>query len=175
MSNTFAINLSEIRRRARENLREGAFTDAYGHDREEVIRVLNTVLATEIVCTMRYRNNALVAQGIHAETAAAEFLEHAAEEESHANAVAKRIVQLGGVPDMNPATLAERSHADYFTSTNVQDLIRENLVAERIAIETYSALARWLGDKDPSTRRLIEELLSKEEEHAEDLATLLSR
>ncbi|MFM2417775.1 MAG: hypothetical protein RL385_2498 [Pseudomonadota bacterium] len=174
MSKAFTLNLTEIRKRAREKIREGARTAAYGHDRDEVIRILNTVLATEIVCTMRYRNNALVAQGIHAETAAAEFLEHAAEEESHANSVAKRIIQLGGVPDMNPATLTERSHADYFTSTNVQELIRENLIAERIAIETYSELVRWLGEKDPTTRRLIEELLAKEEEHAEDLATLIS-
>jgi len=175
VEDTFHLDLKTIRERAREHMREGAYTPSYGHDRQAVLKVLNEVLATEIVCTLRYRNNALVAEGIQAESIAAEFKQHAAEEQQHADMVAERIVQLGGEPDMNPATLMQRSHADYTTSRDLEVLLRENLVAERVAIASYLEIARWLGEKDPTTRRIIEELLAKEEEHADDLASLLPK
>lgn len=173
MKQAFRIDLENIKRNAREHMAEGAVTEAYGADREAVIQVLNEVLATEIVCNLRYRNNALVAEGIHAEGIAQEFMLHAAEELDHANRVAVRIVQLGGEPNMDPATLATRSHAEYTTSRNLRNLIRENLVAERVAVTTYAEIVRWLGDGDVTTRRLIEDLLAKEEEHADDLSSLL--
>jgi bacterioferritin len=169
----FRLDLENIKRRAREHMSQGAVTESYGADREAVIKVLNEVLATEIVCTLRYRNNALVAQGINAEAIAAEFVEHAAEEQVHADRVAARIMQLGGEPNMDPSTLTARSHAEYKTSRNLQELLRENLIAERVAITTYAEIARWLGDGDHTTRRLIEWILEQEEEHADDLASLL--
>jgi bacterioferritin len=175
VSNPFQLDLEAIRNRAREHMLQGAVMPSYGHDRQEVLKVLNEVLATEIVCTLRYRNNALVAGGIQADAVAEEFATHAAEEQGHADLVARRIVQLGGEPDMNPATLMTRSHADYKTSSQLQELIRENLIAERVAVATYSEIVRWLGDGDPTTRRIMEELLAKEEEHADDLAGLLAR
>jgi bacterioferritin len=173
MKEPFRLDLENIKKRAREHMSEGAVTESYGADREAVIKVLNEVLATEIVCNLRYRNNALVAQGIHAEAIVAEFLEHAAEEQDHADKVAARIVQLGGEPNMDPATLATRSHADYTTSRDLRELLRENLIAERVAIVTYNEIVRWLGDGDHTTRRLIEWILEQEEEHADDLASLL--
>lgn len=173
MKEPFRLDLENIKRRAREHMLQGAVTESYGADREAVIKVLNEVLATELVCNLRYRNNALVAQGIHAEAAAAEFQEHAAEEQDHADKIAARIMQLGGEPDMNPATLMSRSHADYKTSRNLRDLLVENLIAERVAISTYTEIVRWLGDDDSTTRRLIEWVLEQEEEHADDLASLL--
>jgi bacterioferritin len=173
MKEPFRLDLENIKKRAREHMSEGAVTETYGADREQVIKVLNEVLATEIVCNLRYRNNALVAQGIHAESIVAEFQEHAVQEQDHADKVATRIVQLGGQPDMNPATLLARSHADYTTSQDLRELLRENLIAERVAISTYQEIARWLGDGDPTTRRLIEWVLEQEEEHADDLASLL--
>jgi bacterioferritin len=173
MSQTFRIDLEKIKERARAHMTEGAVTESYGADRQAVLKVLNEVLATEIVCTLRYRNNYLVAQGIHAESVAAEFREHAAEEQDHADRVAARIVQLGGEPDMDPAHIATRSHADYKTSNSLVEMLKENLVAERVAISTYSEIVRWLGDGDVTTRRLMEDLLAKEEEHADDLASLL--
>ena len=169
----FRLDLENIKRRAREHMSQGAVTESYGADREAVIKVLNEVLATEIVCTLRYRNNALVAQGINAEAIAAEFVEHAAEEQVHADRVAARIMQLGGEPNMDPSSLTARSHAEYKTSRNLQELVRENLIAERVAITTYAEIARWLGDGDHTTRRLIEWILEQEEEHADDLASLL--
>jgi bacterioferritin len=174
MKQTFRLDLENIKRRAREHMESGAVTESYGADREAVLKVLNEVLATEIVCTLRYRNNYLVAQGIHAESIAAEFKEHAADEQEHADRVASRIVQLGGQPDMNPSTLMTRSHADYTTSESLVDMLKENLVAERVAIATYSEVVRWLGDRDVTTRRLMEDLLAREEEHADDLASLLA-
>ena len=173
MQEPFKMDLENIKRRAREHMSEGAVTETYGADREQVIKVLNEVLATELVCNLRYRNNALVAQGIHAEAVVAEFQEHAMQEQDHADKVAARIVQLGGEPDMNPATLMARSHADYKTSRDLRVLLQENLIAERVAISTYLEIARWLGDRDPTTRRLIEFVLEQEEEHADDLASLL--
>jgi bacterioferritin len=174
MKEPFRLDLENIKRRAREHMSEGAVTEAYTADRQAVIKVLNEALATEIVCNLRYRNNQLVAQGIHADAVAAEFMEHAAEEQVHADKIAARIVQLGGEPDMNPATLLSRSHADYTTSSNLRELLRENLIAERVAIETYAEIVRWLGEDDPTTRRLIEWVLEQEEEHADDLASLLA-
>ncbi len=173
MKQPFRLDLENIKRQAREHMTQGAVTDTYGADRTAVLKVLNEVLATEIVCNLRYRNNALVAQGIHAESIASEFKLHAAEEQDHADRVAQRIAQLGGEPDMDPKTLATRSHAEYTTSTSLRELLRENLIAERVAVSTYGEIIRWLGDGDITTRRLMEDLLAKEEEHADDLASLL--
>lgn len=171
--NEFKADIEEIRRRAREKMENGAVTEFYQADREKVIQVLNEVLATETVCVLRYKNHYYMAQGIHAQSVAAEFLEHAREEESHADMVAKRITELGGVPNFDPEGLKTRSHAEYKVCDSLDDMIREDLIAERIAISTYSEIIRWLGNDDPTTRRMIEEILAKEEEHADDLANLL--
>ncbi|MGE0400337.1 MAG: bacterioferritin [Kofleriaceae bacterium] len=173
--NTFKADIEEIRRRAMEKMDEGAVTASYQADRQRVIEVLNEVLATETVCTLRYRNHYFMAQGIHAQSVENEFLEHAKEEQDHADKVAKRITELGGTPNLNPEGLATRSHAQYGTAVQLQDMIKEDLIAERIAIATYSEIVRWLGNDDPTTRRLMEELLAKEEEHADDMAKLMSR
>jgi bacterioferritin len=170
----FQTDLEEIRRRARSHMDEGAVTGAYLADRARVLEVLNEVLATEIVCTLRYKNHYYMASGIHSESVAQEFLEHATEEEAHANMVARRIVQLGGKPNFRPEGLHLRSHAEYTEGETLVDMIREDLVAERVAIETYAEIVRWLGDDDPTTRRMIEEILAKEEEHADELANLLN-
>jgi bacterioferritin len=171
--NSFKADIEEIRRRAREKMDEGPVTAQYQADRQQVIDVLNEVLATEIVCTLRYKSHYFMAQGIHSQSVANEFLEHAREEEAHADAVAKRITELNGRPNFDPAGLDARSHAEYKEVDRLEDMIREDLVAERIAISTYSEIVRWLGNDDPTTRRLIEEILAKEEEHADDLAKLL--
>ncbi len=175
MKDPFRINLEDIRRRASQRAMDGAVTAAYGADPRHVIAALNDALATEIVCGLRYRNNHHVAKGIHADAVAAEFLEHAIQEEEHANQIAGRIVQLGGVPQMDPVEVARASHTPYVTSDNLRELLAENLIAERIAIEIYSQMIRWLGDADPTTRRMIEDILAVEEEHADDLANLLDR
>jgi bacterioferritin len=167
------LDLQQIRANAREQMGAGAVTAAYNADRERVISVLNDALATEIVCVLRYKNHHFMAAGIHAQSIAQEFLEHAAEEQAHADSIAARINQLGGVPNFNPEGLVKRSHSEYHEGTTIESMIRENLIAERIAIESYSAIARWLGDDDPTTRRLIEDILKMEEEHADDLANLL--
>jgi bacterioferritin len=171
--NPLATDLEAIRTRARANILDGAVTGAYRADRDRVLAVLNEVLATEIVCTLRYKNHYHMAAGILANPVADEFLEHAKEEELHADMVAKRITELGGRPNYNPEGLATRSHAEYREGEDLQEMIKEDLIAERIAIETYSEIVRWLGDGDPTTRRLIEGLLATEEEHADDLAKLL--
>ncbi|MDB4955172.1 MAG: bacterioferritin [Myxococcales bacterium] len=171
--NTFKADIQEIRRRAREHMDEGPVTESYLADRKKVLEVLNEVLATELVCTLRYRNHYYMAQGIHSESVAAEFLEHAREEERHADMVAKRITELNGKPNFDPEGLETRSHAEYQTGDSLDEMIREDLVAERIAVATYSEIVRWLADEDPTTRRMIEEILAKEEEHADDLAKLL--
>lgn len=165
----------KIRDNARADVRQGAVTADYAAHRDEVLRMLDGVLATELVCMLRYRRCHFVAQGLAAKAAADEFLEHAREEQEHADRVAARIVQLGGSPDLRPETLAERSHADYFDGEKVEDMITENLIAERIAIESYRGHIRALGDRDPTTRRLLESILETEEEHAEDLVSLLPR
>jgi bacterioferritin len=171
--NTFKADIDEIRRRAREHMDRGPVTEAYQADLEKVLSVLNEVLATEIVCTLRYKFHYYMAQGIHSQAVANEFLEHANEEQMHADMVAKRITELNGRPNFNPEGLATRSHAQYAEGARLEDMIREDLVAERIAVGTYSEIIRWLGNDDPTTRRLIEEILAKEEEHADDLAKLL--
>jgi len=172
---SFKADIEEIRRRAREKMDDGAVTSSYQADREKVIEVLNEVLATETVCTLRYRNHYFMAKGVHAPGVEDEFLEHANEEQQHADRVAKRIAELGGTPNLNPSGLADRSHAQYGEGETLIDMIREDLIAERIAIGTYSEIVRWLGNDDPTTRRMMEELLAKEEEHADDMAKLLGR
>lgn len=171
----FATDVGKIRDRARAHMRDGAVTAAYRGDREQVVKVLNEVLATELVCVLRYKRHYFMAEGLTADSVKAEFLEHAHEEQAHADSIAARITQLNGAPDFNPASLVERSHAEYAEGTTLASMIEEDLVAERIAIETYSEIARWLGDNDPTTRRLIEQILEKEEEHAEDMQTLMAR
>jgi bacterioferritin len=172
--NAFKTDLEAIRRRARERMQDGAVTGAYLADRQQVINVLQEVLATEIVCVLRYKNHYFMASGIHAKSVAEEFLEHAGEEQGHADQVAKRITELGGNPNMSPTGLATRSHAEYREVTSLEEMIKEDLVAERVAIETYAEIVRWLGNDDPTTRRMMESLLAVEEEHADDLSNLLS-
>lgn len=172
---SFKADIEEIRRRAKEKMDEGAVTSGYKGDREAVIAVLNEVLATETVCTLRYKNHYFMAKGVHAPGIEEEFLEHANEEQGHADKVAKRIAELGGNVDLNPATLMQRSHAEYGEGETLEEMIREDLVAERIAVGTYAEIIRWLGNDDPTTRRMMEELLEKEEEHADDMAKLLAR
>jgi len=166
-------SVAEIRKRARANVEDGAVTTSYRADREAVLNLLNDTLATEIVCVLRYKRHYYMASGIHAQTAATEFLEHANTEQSHADRIAERIIQLGGAPDLNPDTLTSRSHAEYVEGKTVTDMLRENLVAERIAVQSYTDFIRYLGDDDPTTRRLLEEILANEEEHADDLKTLM--
>jgi bacterioferritin len=175
MKSPFNANIAAIRRGAREKIAEGAVTAGYLADREQVISVLNDALATEIVCTLRYKNHYYVASGILSKPVADEFLEHAAQEAEHADWIAERITQLGGVPNFNPAGLADRSHSEYKEESRLEDMLREDLVAERIAIQTYTEIIRWLGDGDPTSRRLMERILEVEEEHAEDLKNLLDR
>jgi bacterioferritin len=170
----FVSDVKEIRRRARQHIEQGAITDGYKADRERVIAVLNEVLATELVCVLRYKRHYYMASGIHAEPVAQEFLQHANDEQGHADQVAGRITQLQGEPNFNPEGLATRSHSEYVEGGSLVDMIREDLVAERIAVESYSEIVRWLGNDDPTTRSLIEDILKKEEEHADDLVKLLS-
>lgn len=170
----FTADIEALRDAARQHIDEGAITDAYGADRARVVEVLNSVLATELVCVLRYKRHYYMAQGVKSLPVAAEFLEHAAQEQDHADRVAVRIVQLQGEPDLNPQTLAKRSHAQYVEGKDLADMIQEDLIAERIAIASYQEIVRWLGEDDPTSRRLIESLLEVEEEHAEDLASLLS-
>ncbi|HEY4054751.1 MAG TPA: ferritin-like domain-containing protein [Terriglobales bacterium] len=169
----FVADIEAIRQRARQHIEDGAVTDAYRGDRETVIKVLNEALATELVCVLRYKRHYFTATGIHAQAVAAEFLEHAQEEQDHADKIAERITQLDGYPDFNPATLASRSHSEYVEGTSLADMIREDLIAERIAIESYNEIIRYLGDNDPTSRRVMEEILAKEEEHAEDMRNLI--
>ncbi len=173
--NSFKADIEGIRKRAKDKMEEGPITSAYKADKAKVIAVLNEVLATETVCVLRYKNHYYMAKGIHASSVEDEFLEHAAEEQEHADMVAKRIAELGGKADLNPATLTARSHSEYGEGASLESMIREDLVAERIAVQTYSEIIRWLGNDDPTTRRMIEEILAKEEEHADDMAKLLER
>lgn len=171
----FLTDIETIRDRARKEIEKGPVTDAYGADVGRVIQVLNEALATEIVCTLRYKRHYYTATGLYAEPVAAEFLEHAGEEQEHADKLAERIVQLGGEPDFNPDTLTKRSHAEYDASMDLIEMIKEDLVAERVAIASYTEIAQWLGNGDPTTRRVFEDLLAQEEEHADDLRGLLER
>src|SRR6059058_6128275 len=167
----FVSDIEEIRRRARQHIENGAVTDGYRADRETVIRVLNEALATEIVCVLRYKRHHYMAKGIHSQAVAEEFLEHANEEQGHADQIAARIVQLDGAPNFSPEGLLTRSHSEYVEGETLVDMIREDLVAERVAIESYSEIVRYLENNDPTSRRLMEEILAKEEEHADDMKT----
>ena len=169
----FLSDIETLRRRAREHIAQGAVTPGYHADRETVVKLLNEALATEIICTLRYKRHYYMAKGIHAEGVAAEFLEHAQEEQQHADQIAERITQLGGEPDFSPDGLATRSHAEYVEGDSLRSMIEEDLVAERIAIDSYREIIAYLGANDSTTRRLMEEILAKEEEHADDLASLL--
>jgi len=171
----FISDIEEIRRRARQHMENGAVTEGYKADRQTVVGILNQALATELVCVLRYKRHYYMASGIHAQAVADEFLEHATEEQGHADRIAERITQLDGEPDFNPAGLLDRSHSEYVEGRTLNDMLREDLVAERIAIDSYSEIVRYLGNDDPTTRRLMEEILANEEEHADDLKTLLER
>jgi bacterioferritin len=167
------LDVKEIREKARRHLEAGAVTPDIGANVEKAIQLLNDALATELVCVLRYTFHAIAGQGISSESVRAEFLEHAREEQRHAELIAERINQLGGRPDFNPDTLTRRSHSEYVEGNNLIDMIKEDLVAERIAIESYRGLVRFFADKDPTSRRLMEEILAKEEEHANDMHDLL--
>jgi bacterioferritin len=169
----FLTDIETLRARARQHIDRGPITAAYGADRERVIAVLNEALATELVCVLRYKRHHYTAKGINAAPVAAEFLQHATEEQGHADQLALRITQLQGEPNFDPDGLVGRSHSQYDASTGLVDMIREDLVAERVAIASYNEVIRWLGDKDPVTRRLMEDILAVEEEHADDLLGLL--
>jgi bacterioferritin len=169
----FLTDVETLRKNARIHIDKGPITDAYGADLDRVIAVLNEALATELVCVLRYKRHFYMAEGIDSAPIAAEFAQHALEEQGHADLVAARIVQLQGEPDFNPATLEERSHAEYVPGTDLLDMVKEDLVAERIAIASYGEMISWLGTKDTTTRRMLEQILAVEEEHADDLLTFL--
>jgi bacterioferritin len=166
-------NVQTLRQRARQNFEEGAVTAGYLADRKTVLKLLNDSLATEIVCVLRYRRHHFMVRGIHSQAVSEEFLTHANEELGHADMIAERIVQLGGEPNFSPEGLVSRSHAEYVEGVTLSDMIREDLVAERIAIDSYRDFIQYLADQDPTTRRLLETILAVEEEHADDLADLL--
>jgi bacterioferritin len=166
-------DVQTLRMQARQHIDEGAVTAGYTADRETVLKLLNEALATEIVCVLRYRRHYFMARGINSKGIAAEFLTHANEEQGHADLIAERIVQLGGEPDFSPDSLTNRSHAEYIEGNSLMDMIKENLVAERIAIDSYREIIQYLGEQDPTTRRMLEGILAVEEEHADDLVDLL--
>ena len=166
-------DVKTLREQARRHIEEGAVTENYGADRERVLTLLNEALATELVCVLRYRHDYFMARGIHAHGIATEFLEHSNEELGHADEIAARIVQLGGEPDLNPNLLTGRSHAEYRIGRTLAEAIKENLVAERIAIDSYREMVQYIGDSDPTTRRMLEGILAVEEQHADELADLL--
>lgn len=170
----FLTDIKTLRERARQHIEQGAVTQGYSADRETVIKVLNEALATEIVCVLRYRRHYFMASGINAEGVAAEFLQHSNDEQGHADQIAQRIVQLGGEPNFNPEGLLMRSHAEYVEGETLTDMIKEDLVAERIAIDSYRDIIQYLGNDDPTSRRLMETILAVEEEHADDLVSLLN-
>jgi bacterioferritin len=170
----FLTDIKTLRDRARQHIENGAVTEGYRADRDTVVKLLNGALATEIVCVLRYKRHYFMASGIHAEGVAAEFLQHANEEQGHADLIAQRIVQLGGEPNFNPDGLSMRSHAEYVEGQNLLDMIKEDLVAERIAIDSYREMINYVGNDDPTTRRMLEGILAMEEEHADDLVNLLS-
>lgn len=166
-------DIQTLRKDARLHIEKGAVTSGYAADRKTVISLLNEALATEIVCVLRYKRHYFMAAGIHAAPVAAEFLAHANEEMLHADRIAERIIQLRGEPNFSPDGLAERSHAEYVEGGTLREMIKEDLVAERIAIESYREMIAYLGEQDPTTRRMLEEILASEEEHADDLSSLL--
>jgi len=171
----FLTDIKTLRARARAHIENGAITEGYSADRGTVIKVLNEALATELVCVLRYKRHYFMASGINAEGVAAEFLQHANDEQGHADQIAQRIVQLGGAPNFNPEGLLTRSHAEYVEGDTLTDMIKEDLVAERIAIDSYREIITYLGNDDPTTRRLMEGILAVEEEHADDLVNLLEK
>ena len=171
----FLTDIKTLRERARQHIENGAVTEGYRADRETVIKLLNEALATEIVCVLRYRRHYFMASGINAESVASEFLQHANEEQGHADQIAHRIVQLQGEPDFNPDGLLTRSHAEYVEGTTLTDMIKEDLVAERIAIDSYREMITYFGNQDPTSRRMMEEILAVEEEHADDLVNMLQK
>jgi len=171
----FLTDIKTLRERARRHIEKGAVTEGYSADRETVIKVLNEALATEIVCVLRYRRHYFMASGINADSVAAEFLQHSNDEQGHADQIAQRIVQLGGAPNLNPEGLLTRSHAEYVEGETLTDMIKEDLVAERIAIDSYREIVQYLGNDDPTSRRLMETILAVEEEHADDLVSLLGK
>ena len=169
----FLSDVTELRRRARKHIEEGAVTEGYRANRETVIKLLNEALATEIVCVLRYKRHYFMAQRIHSDPIASEFLQHANEEQGHADSIAGRIVQLGGAPNFSPDGLLMRSHSEYVEGTTLVDMIKEDLVAERVAIDSYTEMIRYIGENDITTRRLMESILAVEEEHANDLSSFL--
>ena len=171
----FLTDIKTLRERARRHIEKGAVTEGYKADRKTVIKVLNEALATEIVCVLRYRRHYFMASGINADSVAAEFLQHSNDEQGHADLIAQRIVQLGGEPNLNPEGLLTRSHAEYVEGETLTDMIKEDLVAERIAIDSYREIIQYLGNDDPTSRRLMETILAVEEEHADDLVSLLGK
>jgi bacterioferritin len=175
MASEFLSDIQSIRDRARQHIEKGAVTEGYQADLPTVIKILNEALATEIVCVLRYKRHFYMATGINAQSVAQEFLQHAGEEQGHADQIAARIVQLGGEPNFSPEGLSSRSHSEYVEGGSLVEMITEDLVAERVAIESYTEIIRYLKDRDPTSRRMMENILAMEEEHAEDLATLLTR
>jgi bacterioferritin len=170
----FLTDVQELRRRARQHIQEGAVTDGYRANRDTVVKILNEALATEIVCVLRYKRHYFMAQGIHADPIAQEFLTHANEEQGHADQIAARIVQLGGSPNFSPDGLLTRAHSEYVEGETLVEMIKEDLIAERIAIDSYTEMIRYVGDDDITTRRILESILAVEEEHADDLASMLA-
>jgi bacterioferritin len=172
-SQPFLTDIQTLRERAREHIRRGAVTDSYTLDRDTVLKLLNEALATELVCVLRYKAHYFLASGINAKSVAAEFQEHADEEQQHADRIAERITQLDGTPNFSPDGLSTRSHAEFVVPDDLASMIEENLVAERIAIDSYREIINYVGDRDTTTKRLLEEVLAQEEEHAEDMKTLM--
>lgn len=171
----FVSDINAIRTRARKHIERGAVTDGYSANRATVLKILNEALATEIVCVLRYKRHYFMASGIHADPVATEFLQHANEEQQHADQIAQRIVQLGGEPDFSPKGLSSRAHSEYVEGNSLIEMIKEDLVAERIAIDSYREIIKYLGTGDPTTRRMMEDILAMEEEHADDLASMLGQ
>jgi bacterioferritin len=170
---TFLTDIKTLRERARKHIEQGAITEGYKVDLWTAVKILNEALATEIVCVLRYKRHYYMATGIHSEAVAAEFLQHANEEQGHADEIAARIVQLGGAPDLNPDGLTSRSHAEYVEGETLVDMIKEDLVAERIAIDSYREMIKYFGTDDSTSRRMLEGILAMEEEHADDLVSML--
>ena len=173
MTDAHLTDVATLRSRARQNVENGAVTEGYDADREEIIRLLNASLATELVCVLRYKRHYFMASGVKAAVAAQEFLEHATQEAEHADKLAERIVQLGGEPEFNPDLLSKNSHAQYVAGNSLKEMVYEDLVAERIAVDSYREIIQYIGDKDPTTRRIFEDILAQEEEHADDMADIL--
>ncbi|MEN4920782.1 ferritin-like domain-containing protein [Achromobacter spanius] len=171
----FEMDVQAIRAKARKDIESGAVTDTYRADRQTVLKLLNEALATEIVCVLRYKRHYFMARGLNAEPVAAEFAEHATQEQEHADMLAERIVQLGGEPNLSPKGLLDRSHSEYVEGQSLEEMIKENLIAERIAIDSYRQMIEYLGEQDSTTRRMLEEILAVEEEHADDMSDFLAK